>query len=132
VPGRHRLVAVSAVGERFPLHCTANGKAILACFSEEDADELIDKSLSEHPDYPIVNRAKLLAELEDIRRTHLAYDLEEHGGGISAIGIAMLDVFGRPIAVSIPTPSQRFDEQREQLASHLKAFRKRIKAVVSR
>jgi DNA-binding IclR family transcriptional regulator len=38
VPGRHRLVAVSAVGERFPLHCTANGKAILACFSAEDAE----------------------------------------------------------------------------------------------
>jgi hypothetical protein len=39
VPGRHRLVAISAVGERFPLHCTANGKAILACFSPEDAEE---------------------------------------------------------------------------------------------
>jgi len=132
VPGRHRLVAVSAVGERFPLHCTANGKAILACFSEEDAGELIDKSVIEHPDFPIRNRKKLLAELDEIRRTHLAYDLEEHGDGISAIGIALLDVFGRPVAVSIPTPSQRFDEQREQLAAQLKAFRKRIKPVVSR
>lgn len=132
VPGRHRLVAVSAIGERFPLHCTANGKAILACFSEEDAEDLIDRSIAEHPDHPIKNRKKLLAELEEVRRTHLAYDLEEHGEGISAIGIALLDVFGRPIAVSIPTPSQRFEEQREQLAAHLKAFRKRIKAVVSR
>ncbi|MDB5643279.1 MAG: putative transcriptional regulatory protein [Hyphomicrobiales bacterium] len=132
VPGRHRLVAVSAVGERFPLHCTANGKAILACFSAEDADELIDKSLAEHPDFPIRNRARLQAELEEIRKTHLAYDLEEHGDGISAIGIALLDVFGRPIAVSIPTPSQRFDEQRAQLATQLKAFRKRIRTVVSR
>ena len=132
VPGRHRLVAVSAVGERFPLHCTANGKAILACFSAEDADELIDKSLAEHPDFPIGHRAKLHAELDEIRRTHLAYDLEEHGAGISAMGIALLDVFGRPIAVSIPTPSQRFEEQRAQLALQLKAFRKRIRAVVSR
>ena len=132
VPGRHRLVAVSAVGDRFPLHCTANGKAILACFSAEDAEELIDKSIAEHPEHPIRKREKLLAELEEIRRTNLAYDLEEHGGGISAIGIALLDVFGRPIAVSIPTPSQRFEEQRAQLALQLKAFRKRIKAVVSR
>ena len=132
VPGRHRLVAVSAVGERFPLHCTANGKAILACFSAEDADELIDKSLAEHPDFPIRHRGKLHAELDEIRRTNLAYDLEEHGAGISAIGIALLDVFGRPIAVSIPVPSQRFEEQRAQLAFQLKAFRKRIRAVVSR
>jgi DNA-binding IclR family transcriptional regulator len=132
VPGRHRLVAVSAVGERFPLHCTANGKAILSCFSADDADELIDKSLLEHPDFPIRSRVKLHVELDEIRRTHLAYDLEEHGIGISAIGIALLDVFGRPIAVSIPTPSQRFAEQRAQLAVQLKAFRKRIRGVVSR
>ena len=44
VPGRQRLVAVSAVGARFPLHCTANGKAILSCFSKQDAVALIDKS----------------------------------------------------------------------------------------
>jgi len=30
VPGSQRLRAVSAVGESFPLHCTANGKAYLA------------------------------------------------------------------------------------------------------
>lgn len=132
VPGRHRLVALSAVGERFPLHCTANGKAILACFSAEDAEELIDKSVAEHPDRPLQDRKKLQAELEEIRRSHLAFDLEEHGAGISAIGIALLDVFGRPIAVSIPTPSQRFAEQKDEIARQLKAFRKRIKAVVSR
>lgn len=132
VPGRHRLVAVSAVGERFPLHCTANGKAILACFAPEDAEELIDKSIAEHPAHPLADRAKLVAELDEIRRTHLAFDLEEHGEGISAIGIALLDVFGRPVAVSIPVPSQRFAEQRDELAKLLKSFRKRIKEVVSR
>jgi DNA-binding IclR family transcriptional regulator len=125
-------VALSAVGERFPLHCTANGKAILACFSAEDAEELIEKSLAEHPQHKLRSRAKLLAELDEIRRTHLAYDIEEHGAGISAIGVAMLDLFGRPVAVSIPAPSQRFDEQKSELAQRLKAFRTRIKAVVSR
>ncbi|MDB5650338.1 MAG: putative transcriptional regulatory protein [Hyphomicrobiales bacterium] len=132
VPGRHRLVALSAVGERFPLHCTANGKAILACFSAEDADDLIEKSLAEHPDHPIVDRAALLAELDGIRRTHLAVDLEEHGEGISALGTALLDLFGRPIAISIPVPSQRFAEQRDGLAKSLLAFRKRIKGIVAR
>ena len=132
VPGRHRLVAVSAVGERFPLHCTANGKAILACFSPEDAEELIDKSLAEHPDFPLKNRAKLQAELDDIRKTNLAFDLEEHGEGISAIGIAMLDLMGRPVAVSIPVPSQRFDEQKDGLSKQLKGFRKRIRAAIAR
>lgn len=132
VPGRHRLVALSAVGERFPLHCTANGKAILACFSPEDAEELIDKSLSEHPGFPLKNRTKLRAELEEIRKTNLAFDMEEHGEGISALGVALLDTMGRPIAVSIPVPSQRFAEQKDDLSKALRAFRKRIRATIAR
>ncbi|HTB88351.1 MAG TPA: helix-turn-helix domain-containing protein, partial [Steroidobacteraceae bacterium] len=34
VQGAHRLRAVSAVGESFPLHCTANGKALLSVMPE--------------------------------------------------------------------------------------------------
>ena len=98
----------------------------------EDAEELIDKSLAEHPDFPLKNRAKLQAELDDIRKTNLAFDLEEHGEGISAIGIAMLDLMGRPVAVSIPVPSQRFDEQKDGLSKQLKGFRKRIRAAIAR
>ncbi len=60
IPGRQRLVAVSAVGERFPLHCTANGKAILACFASEDAALLIQKSVAAHEDHPLKDRNKLL------------------------------------------------------------------------
>lgn len=132
VPGRHRLTALSAVGERFPLHCTANGKAVLACFSPEESTELIEKSLVEHPDYPLVNRRRLLDELNDIRRAHLAYDLEEHGAGISAIGTAIIDHFGRPVAVSIPVPTQRFLENRDNLAERLLDFRRRVEKILSR
>jgi DNA-binding IclR family transcriptional regulator len=132
MPGRHRLTALSAVGERFPLHCTANGKAVLACFSPEESAELIEKSLNEHPDYPLVNRKRLMDELNDIRRTHLAYDLEEHGAGISAIGTAIIDHFGRPVAVSIPVPTQRFLENRDSLAERLLDFRKRVEKILSR
>jgi DNA-binding IclR family transcriptional regulator len=132
VSGRHRLVAVSAVGERFPLHCTANGKAILACFSPEDAEELIDKSLAEHPDFPLKNRKHLQSEIEQVRKTNLAFDLEEHGEGISAVGIALLDTMGRPIAISIPVPAQRFAENRDDLSRQLKAFRKRIRVAMAR
>ena len=130
VQGRHRLVALSAVGERFPLHCTANGKAILACFSGADADELIDKSLAEHPAYKLKNRKALLRELEDTRETKLAYDRGEHGEGICAIGTALLDGFGRPVAISVPVPAQRFDDVQADVAARLREFREKIKAVV--
>ena len=41
IPGKQRLVALSGIGERFPLHCTANGKAILVVLFQgrrRDAD----------------------------------------------------------------------------------------------
>jgi DNA-binding IclR family transcriptional regulator len=132
VPGRQRLVAVSAVGERFPLHCTANGKAILSCFAKEDALALIDKSLAEHPDHPLADRAKLAREIDGVRRTRLAYDVDDHAEGISAVGTALLDVYGRPVAVSIPAPTQRFQREREALSGSLARFREKVKTIVGR
>ena len=130
IPGKQRLVALSGIGERFPLHCTANGKAILSCFAKEDAAVLIEKSATEHPEHPIKDRAKLLRELDATRRKHLAIDPGEHGIGISAVGIAVLDAFGRPVAVSIPAPNHRFNEQREVLSQALLGFRERLRTVV--
>lgn len=130
IPGRQRLVALSAVGERFPLHCTANGKAMLACYQNEHAAALIDRSVATHPDHPLVDRAKLLREIETARRRHLAFDLGEHDPGIGAIGVAVFDSFGRPVAVSIPVPWSRFTKRRDDLAKALKDFRRDMQAAV--
>ncbi len=130
VQGRQRLVALSAVGERFPLHCTANGKAILACFSQADADDLIDRSIAEHPTYILGNRQALLNEIAQARQTHQSFDLGEHGEGICAVGTALLDSFGRPAAISIPVPAQRFAETRDLLCQKLLEFREKIKPML--
>lgn len=132
VQGNQRLVALSAVGERFPLHCTANGKAILAIHSKEEAEVLVGKSLEEHPAHKLRNRRALLRELEDARKSHLAYDFEEHGDGIFAIGTAFRATDGTVLAVSIPVPAQRFAESREFLAEKLTEFRKRVRPVLDR
>lgn len=132
VPGRQRLVALSAVGERFPLHCTANGKAILSCFSQADALELVARSCAAHPAYPLKSHRALQNEIARTRESHLAFDMGEHGEGICAIGIALLDAFGRPVAISIPVPQQRFNEARETLAQKLLAFRKTIKPLLEK
>jgi DNA-binding IclR family transcriptional regulator len=132
IPGRQRLTALSAVGERFPLHCTANGKAILACFAAEDTYAMIDKSVAAHSDHALADRAKLLREIDAVRRKHLAYDVGEHDSGISAVGVATLDSFGRPIAVSIPAPTQRFAARRDELSKALLAFRDKLRAIVGR
>jgi DNA-binding IclR family transcriptional regulator len=132
LPGRQRLVAISAVGERFPLHCTANGKAILACFAREDAERILGKSLAEHPQRGVADPAKLLREIESVRRKHLAFDLGEHDEGISAVGVAVLDAFGRPVAVSIPAPTHRFHAEREAMVAALTRFRAKMLSILAR
>jgi DNA-binding IclR family transcriptional regulator len=130
IPGRQRLVALSAVGQRFPLHCTANGKAMLACYSHEHAAALVDKSVASHASHPLVDRAKLLREIEAARRQHLAFDLGEHDRGIGAVGVAVSDSFGRPVAVSIPVPWSRFGKRRKDLAKALRGLRQEMQAAV--
>ncbi|STZ60184.1 IclR family transcriptional regulator [Mycolicibacterium tokaiense] len=43
VESAHRLRAVSAVGERFPLDCTANGKAAVAALGGAESDIAFDR-----------------------------------------------------------------------------------------
>jgi DNA-binding IclR family transcriptional regulator len=130
IPAQQRLVALSGIGERFPLHCTANGKAILACFTKQDAIALIERSVAEHPDHPLSDRAKLLRELDTVRRRNIAFDLGEHDVGISAAGVAVLDAYGRPVAVSIPAPTHRFNAERESISATLSAFREKVREIV--
>jgi DNA-binding IclR family transcriptional regulator len=131
IPGRQRLVALSAVGQRFPLHCTANGKAMLACYEHAQATALIDKSLASHASHPLADRDKLLRHIEKTRRTHMAFDLGEHDPAIGAVGVAVFDSFGRPVAVSIPVPWSRFAKRRDLLAKALRRFRHDMEAAVS-
>jgi DNA-binding IclR family transcriptional regulator len=73
----------------------------------------------------------LLRELDGARRKNLAFDLGEHDEGISAVGRAVLNPFGRPVAVSIPAPTRRFNAQKDALASALSAFREKMVGIVA-
>ncbi|MGI9509194.1 MAG: IclR family transcriptional regulator domain-containing protein [Geminicoccaceae bacterium] len=56
--------------------------------------------------------ASIMADLQDIRTQGLAYDLDKHTMGISAIGFAHADWGGDLHAISVPIPSTRFEEAR--------------------
>lgn len=109
LPAPHRLRAVSAVGSAFPLHCTANGKALLAALPEEQVLALLPARLERFTPSTIVSRDALRSELAQIRSGGVALDREEHTEGICAVGAALLDETGNPItAISIPVPTSRF------------------------
>ncbi len=113
IAGGQRLRAVSAVGERFPLHCTANGKAALAWLDDARINQLCAAGLAQFTPATLTSQASLRRELRLIRKAGLAIDAEEHSIGISAIGAAFRDLNGALYAVSIPMPTVRFAEQHE-------------------
>lgn len=131
VPGEHRLRAVSGIGESFPLHCTANGKALLSLLSQEKRSALIGKSPRAYTDHTLTNLDELNREIEECRRTQIAFDREEHTEGIAAVGTAFLDPLGRPLAISIPVPTTRFNRLESKLVTELRRTRREIESLLS-
>ena len=113
IPGTHRLRAVSSVGVVFPLTETANGKACLALLSASEVKAIVRAEWTTA--HRRGNLTKLLAELQTVRQTGVAFDIDEHTEGISAVGIAFRDSSGVCYAVSIPTPTARFSRNRRSL-----------------
>ena len=111
-PGAHRLQAVSAVGDIFPMHCTANGKAALAQLGDGSLPKILGSALKMYTNNTIRNYDELLKDINDIRETSLAVDNEEHTLGICAIGMAFTDQARQAYAVSIPIPTVRFATMR--------------------
>ena len=69
---------------------------------------------------------QLQGEIEKIRKTGIAYDLEEHMLGISAVGTPIIGPEGEIAAISIPTPSVRFNDTKHQLEAALKDCRAKL------
>ena len=121
IVGPQRLRAVSAVGERFPLHCTANGKASLALLEDAEIAQLCAVGMARFTDATLVTLGALRKEIARIRMQGFAIDRQEHSPGISAIGIAFRDPTGVIYAISIPMPSVRFDQRATEFGSALRS-----------
>jgi IclR family transcriptional regulator, acetate operon repressor len=124
VIGPQRLRTVSAVGETFPLYCTANGKAYLAQLSEQAVEALIGRVYEARTPKTITKLDTLLGELKAARRTGIAFDREEHTAGICAAGVALQDPLGNAVAISVPVPTQRFENRRTLIAARLLATKR--------
>ena len=117
---------MSAVGATFPLHCTANGKALLAELSPEEVARVLPTRLQRFTPATITARPDLMAEMDEIRETKVAFDREEHTTGISAAGIAVRDPFGALAAISVPMPTQRFEGREPEIAEASREARREI------
>jgi len=127
VVGTHRLRTVSAVGETFPLATTANGKAALSLMSDDVGAALIARELKAQQS-PKRVLSDVIRDIEEVRKAGLAFDIDEHTDGISAVGAAFKDSNGLIYAVSIPVPSHRFEAKKKQLCGALLAAMVTIRA----
>ena len=116
VMGSQRLRAISSVGEIFPVHNTANGKAALALLSDDEISAVINN----------LNVSDLERQIKQIKNSEIAFDDEEHSAGISAIGTAFKVATGEIYAISIPMPAIRFKQQSSQFAPQLLSTRDAI------
>ncbi len=129
VIGKHRLRAVSAVGEVFPLTTTANGRA---CLSKLTDAQVCKRVTAEWKSLDIAGDMDAFpTQLQEVRRTGLAYDLGEHTLGLSAIGCAFEDRLGNLYAISVPIPTPRFDQARESVEAVLLETVKRLASMMT-
>ena len=128
VIGSHRLRTVSAVGETFPLHCTANGKAYLSQLEEAAIVRLIGRSYEARTPKTLTKLSALLTDIRSVRKSGVAYDREEHTLGICAVGVALRDPLGNAVAISVPVPSQRFQHHHGLIAERLLATKQAMQA----
>lgn len=131
VSGTHRLTAVSAIGVSFPLHCSANGKAVLAALDEAGLEKQRKRlRLARRTQNSITTWPRLEQELAQIRATGVAVDREENSPGICAVAAAVRSPTGELAAISIPVPAQRFAAKEKELAdllvAHCEALRQKL------
>jgi DNA-binding IclR family transcriptional regulator len=126
VIGSQRLRMVSAVGETFPLYCTANGKAYLATLDDAGVAELIGTSYEQRTPRTLTRLEDLLRDLKTVRKTGVAIDREEHALGVCAAGVVTRDPVGNAVAISVPVPAQRFYKHQRAIVARLQATKEAL------
>lgn len=121
-----RLLAVSDVGMKFPLHCTSTGKILIAHLSDEELEHIIPARLKSFTPNTLKTRQELILELQDVRASGVAYDREEHTLGICALSVLVNGPMNSTAALSMPLPSVRFYGQEKKLTTELLKSRETI------
>ncbi|WP_285572698.1 IclR family transcriptional regulator [Actinoallomurus iriomotensis] len=99
----------SRTGVVLPANCTAGGKSLLAAMPPADLSRrYAGHDLPARTSSSVADWEDLLAELAEIRRTGYALNVEEGESGICAVGAAMRDLTGAPVAaIAAVIPSSR-------------------------
>jgi DNA-binding IclR family transcriptional regulator/sugar lactone lactonase YvrE len=129
--GAHSLRSQAALGQRKPLHCTSQGKAILSALPAAQRDALIkDMTLAALTPRTITDRRRLQAELKLTITRGYSIDDEEIALGVRCCGAPIVDADGQVRgAISVAGPAFRLSMQRiDLLGPEVAAAARRIGA----
>lgn len=114
VDGAHPVRSAAALGQRKPLHCTSQGKAILAAMDAADRDAIV-RELTLAPLTPrtITDRRRLQSELKATAARGWSIDDEEIAPGVRCCGAPVIDAGGQVRgAISVAAPAFRMPMER--------------------
>jgi DNA-binding IclR family transcriptional regulator len=129
--GDHVYLVAKAVGppplsisfkDRIPIHAAAGAKSILAFFSPEAVERLINRKLARLTPNTITDPDVLRTHLKEIRRQGVAFDRGEDNIDVHAIGAPIFNHEGEPIAaICVCVPASRMDSYvKSNIVSKLK------------
>lgn len=118
--GNKALTIDSHIGVRFPFHCTANGKAMLAHFPEDRVRRIInDRGLPARTENTCTEPGMLFKDLHRIRERGVALEDEERIEGTRGVGAPILQKDSREVigAIALCAPTRRLhgDKFRKEL-----------------
>jgi IclR family transcriptional regulator, KDG regulon repressor len=118
----------SGIGLRKPVHCTAEGKALIAFQPPLMIERIINAGLERRTPRTLIDPAALTEELAKIRGRGYAMDDEEYELGVRGIASPIRDDSGNSVAaVGVNGPAQRLTKNRlRALAEHVNAAAKGI------
>jgi len=110
--GGQRLVAHMRVGDLAPLYAVSGGKVVLAHLPERmRAEYLQSVRYVQHTPKTIASTPVLALQLEEIRRSGVAYSFEEYTPGIVGVAVAILSASDYPLgSLNVTLPAVRYDE----------------------
>jgi len=107
VPSAHSMRMFTEVGRRVSAHSTGVGKALLSLLTDDQVLALLHRTgMPVRTEHTITDPAKLLGELDHIRRQGWAVDDAEQEVGVRCVAVPLLSTPAR-VAISVSGPSAR-------------------------
>ncbi len=113
VSGPHMVRVGNWVGRRTPLHCVANGKALLAFLPQAELERLTAGPLAAFTPFTVTEPAMLRSSLGQVRQQGYATALGEIEEGLNAIAAPIWGSTGAVVAaLSVSGPAYRVTPER--------------------